>query len=471
MKWDWFSSLDGWLPEERPGSERLFQARVLLWLAVISALVSLFGGTMSALLLGELRWNSLIVIGASPLFALLLWPIKKGQLYWAGVGLGVLFFGMMLGVALSAYGLPSPVVSLVVLLPLLGFFVGGLKMARLYTLGSLLVVFSLTFLHTIGVVFSLQPSASLSYIYIDLIAMCCFMSFCFTLISLFSRALKKAKEELLAAQGELERALGETERADRLKGRFLAQMSHELRTPLSSILGFTELVKEDLDAIPGTERNQVDLDRIHQSATGMLSVINDMLALSRIEAGLLRMESSLLLLSAFFDSLVDKVLPTVRMGGNTLLVEREGVEGWVIADELMLHRVCVYLISHASQVSVEGGEVILRVEVRPVVGGEEERRTIVIEVEDTGTSLSSEQVEHISQVFERGDTGDAQMYEGVGLGLAICSRMCSLIGATLDIMSVPDEGNCFRVTLSVAYFEHEAEALQVVEQSEESLTC
>ncbi len=237
---------------------------------------------------------------------------------------------------------------------------------------------------------------------------------------------------------ELAAALVRAEAADRLKSAFLATMSHELRTPLNSIIGFTGIVLQEL-AGPLTPEQQKQLGMVRTSARHLLELINDVLDLSKIEAGQLEVRAEAFDLTASIARVVAMVQPLAARKGLALAVDDAAGPQEMVSDRRRVEQILLNLLNNAVKFTDRGG-VTLSVD---VVDGE----TVRLRVKDTGIGLSSEDLVSLFQPFRQLDQGLARQHEGTGLGLAICRRLATLLGGAISATGEPLHGSEFTVTL------------------------
>jgi two-component system, sensor histidine kinase and response regulator len=235
------------------------------------------------------------------------------------------------------------------------------------------------------------------------------------------------------------------EAANRAKSLFLANMSHEIRTPMNAILGYAHLIRRD----PLSTVQQQQLEKLTNSAELLLQVINDILDLSKIEAGKIRIESSPFQPSRIVDRVVDLVIDRVRAKGVGLKVDIGGIPGTVKGDAFRLSQILLNLVGNAAKFTEEG---TISIRGRVV---ENDGSTVRLEfaVSDTGIGMTPEQVQRLFTAFEQADTSTTRRFGGTGLGLAICRRLSELMGGTVTVESTPDVGSTFRVQIPFGLIE------------------
>lgn len=232
----------------------------------------------------------------------------------------------------------------------------------------------------------------------------------------------------------LQQAKEASEAANAAKSRYVTGLSHELRTPLNSILGFTQILQRDAATPP---RHQDSLATIMRSSSHLLSLIDGLLDVAKIEAGKLRLEPSEILFQEFLHDLEQMFAPTAREKGLGFRLDLVGRMPEVVrGDEKRVRQILINLLGNAVNFT-DSGEVCLRVSYR--------RETAIFDIIDTGIGIAPEQIERIFQPFERG--GLVRQDNGVGLGLTITRMLTSLMGGALSVTSQPDEGTRFQVRL------------------------
>lgn len=251
-------------------------------------------------------------------------------------------------------------------------------------------------------------------------------------------------EQLRVANLSLEKAKSEAETANRAKSMFLANMSHELRTPLNAVLGFSEMLAKDPAATPDQQRK---LDIINRSGGHLLAMINDVLDISKIEAGAVELEPGPFDLLALLDDLGQMFELRAEQAGLCFRLEiAPDLARSVDTDAGKLREVLINLLGNAIKFT-PFGEVVLRAGTKPL-SADPERLLLCIEVQDSGPGISSDEQQHIFDAFAQvGHTGDIK---GTGLGLTITRSFVELMGGVIEVESELDRGTCFRVELPVA---------------------
>jgi signal transduction histidine kinase len=224
------------------------------------------------------------------------------------------------------------------------------------------------------------------------------------------------------------------------KSQFLASMSHELRTPLNAIIGLTEMMVSNATRF-GTEKALEPLRRVNAAGTHLLSLINEILDLSKIEAGKLELNPERVNLARLIDEVVGTAGQLAEKNQNRLVVEAQQNVCALTADSLRLKQILLNLLSNACKFTKEG-EVALRV--RKVADG---RDWVEFAVADTGIGLTAEQQAKLFQDFTQADSLTARRYGGTGLGLALSRKLARMMGGDVTVTSEPGKGSVFTVRL------------------------
>jgi len=244
--------------------------------------------------------------------------------------------------------------------------------------------------------------------------------------------------ELETSQRELARARDVALAANRHKSTFLANMSHELRTPLNSIIGFSEVLGTKLFGELNAKQAEYIGD-IHESGTHLLSLINDILDLSKIEAGRLELSTSAFDLPAVVDNVLTLMKERAARRHVTLIREVPEVVAAIIADERKVKQVLINLLTNAVKFTEAGGTVTVCVEVEP--------REVIVSVTDTGIGIATSDREIIFEEFRQVTSEYTRKQEGTGLGLALSKRLVELHGGRIWVESEPGRGSTFGFTL------------------------
>jgi len=235
----------------------------------------------------------------------------------------------------------------------------------------------------------------------------------------------------------LEEARTRAVSASRAKSEFLASMSHELRSPLHTIIGFSELLAEGMEG-PLNEKQKRFVQHIQKDSQHLLTLINDILDLSKIEAGRLDFHTEVVNLEALLEETVASIQPQAQAKSIELTVEvLKGLEAW--ADRVRVHQLLLNLLSNALKFTPGGGKIL--------VEGYELGRGVAIQVTDTGIGVPVEHRESIFEVFYQVSATTKGVREGTGLGLAICRRLIEHMGGRIWVESEPGKGSKFTFTL------------------------
>ena len=236
--------------------------------------------------------------------------------------------------------------------------------------------------------------------------------------------------ELLAARKA-------SEEANTAKSRFLANMSHELRTPLNAIIGYSEMLEEEA-LERGHGSYAPDLQKIRAAGRHLLALINDVLDLSKIEAGKMELHLETFELGPAIETVASTVAPLIEKNGNRLELALEAELGAMRADLTRVRQILFNLLSNASKFT-ERGTITLR------ASGEE--GALCFRVSDTGIGMTEEQLSRLFQAFSQAEAATASKYGGTGLGLAISRMFCEMMGGTITVASTPGVGTTFTVRL------------------------
>jgi signal transduction histidine kinase len=244
-------------------------------------------------------------------------------------------------------------------------------------------------------------------------------------------------EKVEAAKAEAEARRQEADRANAAKSEFLANMSHELRTPLNAVIGYSELLEEEFLSA-GQAAGADDAQRIRSAGRHLLSIINAILDLSKIEAGRLDLHIAPTNVTALVEEVVAAMEPAVRASGNTLTVKCVAI-GQVETDAVLLRQCLFNLLSNANKFTTAGR---IGLDVAHVDG------LLRLRVADTGIGMTPEQLAILFQPFTQADASVTRRYGGTGLGLAITRRLARLLGGDVVVRSKPGTGSVFTLTVA-----------------------
>ncbi|MCI0344074.1 MAG: ATP-binding protein, partial [Chloroflexi bacterium] len=234
----------------------------------------------------------------------------------------------------------------------------------------------------------------------------------------------------------------ELEVASRHKSQFLANMSHELRTPLNAIIGVTEMLLEDAQA--AAQPDQIEAhERILRAGRHLLALINDILDLSKIEAGKLELSLESVALAPMVEDVVTTIRPLAAKNANQVEVDCPAGVGAIRADPTRLRQALLNLASNASKFT-ERGRIRIVVRRQADDGGHE---WATMAVSDTGIGMTAEQLAKLFEEFTQADASTTRKYGGTGLGLAISRRLCRMMGGDITVTSAPGQGSTFTIRL------------------------
>jgi signal transduction histidine kinase/DNA-binding response OmpR family regulator len=239
----------------------------------------------------------------------------------------------------------------------------------------------------------------------------------------------------------LAKAVKDAEEASKAKSSFLAKMSHELRTPLNAIIGYSEIMREDA-VDNGDTRTADDHDKVLSAARHLLGLINDVLDISKIEAGKMELFLESFEIGKIVNEVISTASPLVAKKGNSLVVECPPDIGSMHADATKLRQMLLNLLSNASKFT-EKGAITLRV-TRHQAEGEDALEFAVV---DTGIGMTPEQLSRLFQAFNQADASTASKYGGTGLGLAISKQFAQMMKGDISVASTPGVGSTFTIRL------------------------
>ena len=227
--------------------------------------------------------------------------------------------------------------------------------------------------------------------------------------------------------------------ASQHKSQFLANMSHELRTPLNAIIGVSEMLREDAEAL---KQDTEPLDRVLGAGRHLLALINDILDLSKIEAGRMELNLETFPLAPVIKDVSKTIEPMATKSGNRLVIDCPADLGTIHADQTRFRQSLLNLASNANKFTERG---IITIAARE--GQDSGRDWVTLAVTDTGIGMTPEQMGKLFQEFSQASSATASKYGGTGLGLAISRRFCQMMGGDITVESEPGRGSTFTICL------------------------
>jgi signal transduction histidine kinase len=255
--------------------------------------------------------------------------------------------------------------------------------------------------------------------------------------------VRQRSDELQMTLSELALKRDEALEANKTKSLFLANMSHELRTPLNAIIGYSEMLEEEAEDF---EYGEIvpDLRKIQAAGTHLLSLINDILDISKIEAGKIELYLEAFELENLVDEVAMTVQPLVEKKGNTMSVQIENELGTVFADMTRLRQIMMNLLGNAAKFTEQG---TVKIKVRRYKNEEDGADWLDIAVQDSGIGMNEVQMSRIFNEFTQADASTTRKYGGTGLGLPISRHFTLMMGGKINVSSVEGQGSTFTVSI------------------------
>ena len=268
------------------------------------------------------------------------------------------------------------------------------------------------------------------------------------------KTLRQAQVELVQQKKDLEirvrertaelaKSMADAEKANQAKSQFLANMSHELRTPMNAIIGYSEMLMEEAEDV-GQDDFIPDLNKIHGAGKHLLNLINDILDLSKIEAGRMELYLENFNIKSLIGETVSTICPLIEKNQNTLETNLAENLDVMHADLTKVRQSLFNLLSNASKFTKKG-KITLDVSSQAI----DKRQFVVFRVKDTGIGMNPEQMGKLFQAFTQADASTTRKYGGTGLGLAITKKFCQMMGGDIKVESEPGTGSTFIIHLPV----------------------
>jgi signal transduction histidine kinase len=356
-------------------------------------------------------------------------------------------------------GVTSPTLAWVLVIPLLAFFyLGSSKSLRLIVMtmfAANLAIFSTFYLFGYPIKNDLPVAAMQGLGLVSTVAASIYvamMALYYAKIQASQSELESEMREHMATASELRRATEEAERAGAAKAEFLAKMSHELRTPLNAVIGYSQILLEDAEDEEDAE-SIADLTKIHDAGQHLLKLVNEVLDLSKIEAGKMELDLEETHLAELIGEIVSAARPAAVKNCNQVFCRIAPNLGTALCDASKFRSMAGQLLDNAMKFTHNG-----KVEVVAERQADKLGDNLVIHVIDTGIGIAPDQIANLFEKFTVADDSSTSKYGGTGLGLALSQRLCKLMGGEIVVESEVDKGSCFTIRLPLVAGRRKADA-------------
>jgi signal transduction histidine kinase len=347
-------------------------------------------------------------------------------------------------------GVTSPTLPWVLVIPLLAFFyLGSSKSLRLIVMAMFaanLAIFSGFYLFGYPIKNELPIAAMQGLGLVSTVAASLYvamMALYYAKIQASQTELESEMRQHMATAAALRLATQEAERAGAAKAEFLAKMSHELRTPLNAVIGYSQILLEDAED-DGDSESVADLNKIHTAGQHLLKLVNEVLDLSKIEAGKMELNLEQIDLAGLFGEIVKAATPAARKNGNEIISAIAPNLGTALCDARKFRNMAGQLLDNAAKFTHSGK--IEFVAERLLDGPSDE---LVIDIIDTGIGIASDQITNLFEKFTVADDASTSKYGGTGLGLALSQKLCKLMGGEIFVESEVGKGSRFTIRMQL----------------------
>ena len=259
--------------------------------------------------------------------------------------------------------------------------------------------------------------------------------------NLLMDSLEKSEKVMKSQKEDLEIAMDKAQSANKAKSDFLAKMSHELRTPLNAIIGYSEMLIEEAED-DGLDVYAEDLTKINSSGEHLLTLINDILDLSKIEAGKMELHIEEFSFSALLKQIEATAKPLVEKNNNKLIVDSKIKDIKLKNDQTKLRQILFNMLSNAAKFTKKGKITMLVKET--------DNKNLKFDIIDTGIGMNEEQLVNVFEEFTQAESSTSKDYGGTGLGLPISKKMAEMMGGRIDATSEVGKGTTFSVTIPIS---------------------